>query len=63
MQPKQASLTYKVRSIHDAILNGVGAVQGEFQDLLLLLATFDSLLFKFLYSVIKENSVRNTGSH
>lgn len=32
-------VTYKVGRIHDAILNRVSAVQGEFQDLLLLLPT------------------------
>lgn len=32
-------LTYKVGCIHDAILNRMGAVQSEFQDLLLLLPT------------------------
>ena len=40
--------TYKVGSIHDAILHWVSAVQGELQGLLLLLATrlrlFDDLL-------------------
>lgn len=32
-------VTYKVGRIHDAILNRMSAVQGEFQDLLLLLPT------------------------
>lgn len=31
--------TYKVGRVHDAILDRVGAVQRELQDLLLLLAT------------------------
>lgn len=32
-------VTYKVGRIHDAILNRMSAIQGEFQDLLLLLPT------------------------
>lgn len=32
-------VTYKVGCIHDAILDRMGAVQGELQDLLLLLST------------------------
>lgn len=40
-------ITYKVGSIHDAILHRVSAVQGELQDLLLPLPTLlpDHLLF------------------
>lgn len=40
--------TYEVGSIHDAILHWVSAVQGEFQDLLLLLPTLllDHLLLQ-----------------
>lgn len=37
--------TYKVSSIHDAILHRMGAVQGELQDLLFLLPTLGHLLF------------------
>lgn len=32
-------VTHKVCCIHDAILNRMGAIQGEFQDLLLFLST------------------------
>lgn len=33
------NVTHKVGCIHDAILNRMGAIQSEFQDLLLFLST------------------------
>lgn len=36
-------VTYKVGSIHDAIFDGMGAVQCELQNLLLLLAPLGAL--------------------
>lgn len=41
------NVTHKVCCIHDAILNRMGAIQGEFQDLLLFLSTLllNHLLF------------------
>lgn len=48
--------TYEVPSIHDAIFYRVSAVQGEFQDLLLLLATLDICFFL----VHKQNSISHS---
>ena len=40
--------TYKVGSVHDAIFDGMGAVQSELEDLLLLLTTFAGVLLLLL---------------
>lgn len=50
--------TYKVGSVHDPIFDRMGAVQGEFEELLLLLPTFTGVLLLLLMKQHKTTYIR-----